>query len=72
MAGWSRVQRTMWYKPPGAKLGENSETVKICEKSNVKIDIDMTKFDDFHDKQVLIVPNIYVSFVHSSVCGFVG
>ena len=43
-------------------MGEDSETVKICAKSNVKIDIDMTKFDDFHDKQVLIVPNLLCEF----------
>ena len=39
------------------------------QKSNVKIDIDMTNVDDFHDKQVLIVPNISVVL---SIRQFVG
>ena len=33
----------------------------LCkEESNVTIEINMSKLDDFHDKQVLSVPNISV------------
>ena len=46
----------------GRKRGYGQDLCK--EDSNVTIEIDMTKLDEFHDKQVLIVPNLYVSFVH--------
>ena len=39
------------------------------QKSNVKLDFDMTKDADFHDKRVLIVPNISVVL---SIRQFVG